>query len=141
MLSLFLFCFNSNAQVLKKLGEKIKRDSEWRIRSKADQQISRGIDSVVAIPKKVKDKKKAKKEEARKAETQNAAGKTENGSSGSLQTDTRSTAAKLSEPGNDENDMEPRDGYAMLTLSANTVFNGGRITISGEKGKNKKRGR
>lgn len=132
ILSLFLFCFNSNAQVLKKLGEKIKRDSEWRIRSKADQQVGRGIDSIVAIPKKVKDKKKAKKEEARKTETQSAAGKTENGSSGPLQTDNRSTQSKLSEPGNDENDMEPRDGYAMLTLSANTVFTGGSITISGE---------
>ncbi len=132
ILSLFLFCFDSNAQVLKKLGEKIKRDSEWRIRSKADQQVGRGIDSIVAIPKKVKDKKKAKKEEARKTETQSAAGKTENGSSGPLQTDNRSTQSKLSEPGNDENDMEPRDGYAMLTLSANTVFTGGSITISGE---------
>ena len=77
-------------------------------------------------------KKKAKKEEARKTETQSAAGKTENGSSGPLQTDNRSTQSKLSEPGNDENDMEPRDGYAMLTLSANTVFTGGSITISGE---------
>lgn len=124
--------FICDAQVFKKLGEKVKRDSEWRIRSKADQQVSRGIDSIVAIPKKIKDKKKAKKDEARNEEVQKAAGKTENGITGTLQKNPGSVPVKVSESGNDENDMEPKDGYAMLSLSANTVFTGGSITISGE---------
>ncbi len=125
-LCLIFCCFKSDAQVLKKLGEKVKRDSEWRIRSKADQQVSRGIDSIVAIPKKIKDKKKAKRE------APDAAGENENGNTGSLETANRNASVKMSVSGNDENDMEPKDGYTKLELSANTVFTGGSISISGE---------
>lgn len=131
-----LFCFNSNAQIFKKLGDKIKRDSEWRIRSKVDQQISRGFDSVIAIPQKARDKKRAKKDVV-----QNAADENQNGNTGSLKTDAKNSSGKMdvkNSPGkvnaavNDENDMEPKDGYVMLKLSTNTIFAGGNISISGE---------
>jgi len=56
----FLCCSNSSAQVFKKLADKLKGDAEWRVRSKVDQQVSKGRDTVIAAPKKLKDKKKEK---------------------------------------------------------------------------------
>jgi hypothetical protein len=123
LLSCLLFCFKSEGQILKKVGDKIQRDAEWRIRYKADQQINKGIESVMAIPQKIKNKmKKNVVQDKAGNEAGNSSSKTEAGNS----------SGKMSAAAGDENDMEPRDGYAMLGLSTRTVFSGGNILISGE---------
>ncbi len=117
--------FFAQGQIFKKLGDKIKRDSEWRIRSKADQQVARGIDSVAAIPKKMIDKKKAKKEAAN--------------TNADVEKPVSDNDEQTKKPGKqdasvveDENDMEPKDGFASLTLSNDAIFVGGIIGITGE---------
>lgn len=122
---LLLVGYQSNAQVLKKLGEKIKRDSEWRIRSKADQQVGRGIDSIVALPDKIKNKKKEKKKARENPDGANPG-------DGSIKSNPGKAADKVNAAASGEDDMEPRDGFVKLKLSANSVFVGGNIVISGE---------
>ncbi len=124
-LLLVAYMNTSNAQIFKKLGDKIKRDAEWRIRSKADQQVGRGIDTLIAVPKKIKDKKKEKNNNAANADADNATG---------------SSSAKKGNrnPGNikatatDDNDMTAKDGFITLNLSANSIFTGGTVTLAGE---------
>jgi hypothetical protein len=125
-----LFFTNGNAQVLKKLGDKIKRDAEWRVRYKVDRQVDKGIDSVLAVPKKIRDKKKEKNntEETVLPQDKNT-GTTKKGGS-APPSKIRQTAAP------DPNDMTPKDGFITLSLSASTAYIGfGNIigiTISGE---------
>ena len=62
-ITLFLF-FTVNicsAQILKDLGKRIKGDAEWRVRYKTDQQVAKGLDSLVELPKKLKAKKNQEK--------------------------------------------------------------------------------
>jgi hypothetical protein len=62
-----LFCLSTNicsARILKNLGKKIQDDAEWRVRSKADHEVNKGIDSVFDAPKKIKEKKKEKQKNA-----------------------------------------------------------------------------
>jgi hypothetical protein len=121
LLLLFFLPNKTNAQLFKKLGEKIKGDAEWRIRSKADQQVSNGIDSIMALPKKVITKKKST-QKTESAENKNTAVTNKNlNASGNPNAEV-----------NDTNDMTPKDGLITLELSAPTVFAGGRITIAGE---------
>ena len=68
-LCIFLLASKADAQIFKKLGDKVKRDSEWRIRNKADQQVNKGLDSLIAIPKKASDKKKAEKDNTQQSTT------------------------------------------------------------------------
>lgn len=48
------------SQVLKKLGDKVKGEVEWRAQRKAGQKIDQGIDSLLAQPKKSSTKKGTK---------------------------------------------------------------------------------
>ena len=129
----FLLVYKSDAQIFKKLGEKLKGDAEWRIRNKADQQVSKGLDSLIEMPKKIKGKKKSKnpsgKEENNTVDTttQNQSDNN-NSSKNKNKTPTENIKTSVS----DENDMTPKDGYIKLALSANTIFAGGSILISGE---------
>lgn len=119
-LCIFLLASKADAQIFKKIGDKVKRDSEWRIRSKADQQVNKGLDSLIAIPKKTSDKKKAEKTESKTATPETP--------------DNKNTAVKNTITANkqDENDMTPKDGFLTLTLSTEEVFTGGSVLISGE---------
>lgn len=119
----FLLVNNSDAQFLKKLGENIKRDSEWRIRNKVDNKVSQGLDSVIALPKKIKDKKKQKNKPA-----ENPAAQSNNNDSSSknkIQNPPGDIKASVS----DENDMMPKDGYITLSLSDNTAYTGFGVMI------------
>ena len=117
------------AQIFKKLGDKIKRDAEWRIRSKADQQVSRGIDSVIAAPKKIADKNKAKKNNTDPATANQNTSTPSNNSNGNNK---NSPSNNLNASAEDPNDMSQKDGYVTLELSATTVFAGGSIIFNGE---------
>ncbi|HMK17348.1 MAG TPA: hypothetical protein VK492_04045 [Chitinophagaceae bacterium] len=122
LLLLFIFSITNkcNSQILKKVGDKVKRDAEWRARYKADQQVNKGIDSLIAAPKKASDKKKAEKSERKTATVES--------------TDNKNEAVKnnISADVQDENDMTPKDGFLTLTLSNEEIFTGGSILISGE---------
>ncbi len=59
------------AQILKKLGTQVKDDIEWRARRKAGQKIDQGIDSLIAAPKKIADKKASKETTINPPEQQN----------------------------------------------------------------------
>jgi hypothetical protein len=133
LLSLFSFLLlqTCQAQIFKKLGDKVKRDAEWRIRSKADQQVSRGIDTLIALPKKIRDKKKEKSNSAKEADAEIT------GSNSVTTTENKRSSGNIKAAAADENDMTPKDGFVTLNLSANSVFSGGRISTSGESAKAK----
>lgn len=116
----FLLVHKCDAQIFKKLGDKIKSDAEWRIRYKADQQVNRGLDSIIEVPKKIIEKKKAKKSNSKTATVESP--------------DNENAVVKnnISADVQDENDMTPKDGYLTLALSTKEVFTGGSVLISGE---------
>lgn len=119
LLFLLLFiCAVSHAQVLKKLGKRVKENVEWRAQRKANQKIDQGLDSLEQIPKKMGKKKK----EAEPATTDPVGQKNSARGSKSSTVD--------SETGDEE--MGTKDGHILFSLSANTVFTGGSIRVSGE---------
>lgn len=122
----FLFLINtSKAQVLKNIGKKIKEDTEWTVRNKANQQISKALDSVAAVPKKIKDKKKSKTTtpESPTIEKSKADDRSANNNS--------SVSPANLKSGTTPESMEPEDGFLTLKLSADKVFTGGSVLISG----------
>jgi hypothetical protein len=120
-----LWISKGNAQLFKQLGEQLKGDAQWRVRSKADQQIGKGLDSLGRIPKKIKDKNKSKQVNAADSLTQ----KNSNTPSGKKDPN---QPGNLNASASNENDLDPQDGYITLALSATQVFTGGVLTISGE---------
>jgi hypothetical protein len=50
----------SDAQFLKKLGGDLKGDMNWKLRSKANQKADQAIDTLIAQPKRMKEKQKEK---------------------------------------------------------------------------------
>ncbi|MGZ8538279.1 MAG: hypothetical protein ACXWV9_08460, partial [Flavisolibacter sp.] len=115
-----------HAQKLKKAADWLKRDVEWRAQRKAGQKIEQGLDSVFAAPKKIKDKKAAKENTTveEKQETKK-------------NSDAKSISSK---PSNNNINAKPKkeavletvDGHVTLKLSADKIFTGGSILISGE---------
>ena len=63
LLFLLLSFYVGDAQILKKLGEKVKEEAEYRIRRKAGQKMDEGIDKVFDLPKKIKINKKGNEPE------------------------------------------------------------------------------
>ena len=57
VLSILLFHI-SDAQIFKKIAKKAESDAEWRIKRKANQEINKGLDSLLESPKKTADNKK-----------------------------------------------------------------------------------
>lgn len=124
----FLLASKVESQIFKKLGDKIKRDAEWRIRSKADQQVSKGLDSIIEAPKKIIKKKE-------KTNNPDSLGSTQKNNA-IQKGNSNITAAATPSP--DNNDMDPQDGFITVSLSANRIFAGGSITITGTSVKAKK---
>ena len=123
VLSLILFFFlaeKGNAQFLKKLGDKITRDAEWRIRNKADNQVSKALDSLIEVPKKIIEKKKTKNSSTEADSTLNSQRNT---------SATNKTAPGKVNKSSGENDMTPKDGFISLSLSASTAYTGFGINI------------
>jgi len=122
----FLVIQTCGAQIFKKLGDKLKGDAEWRVRSKVDQQVSKGLDSVIAAPKKIKEKKKEKNSSA-----DNSAPATTPGNNSS-KNDNKNPSGNIKATATDDNDMTAKDGFVTINLSANSIFSGGTITVTGE---------
>ena len=122
----FVVMHTGTAQIFKKVGDKITRDAEWRLRYKADQQVNRGLDSILQAPKKIIDKKKAKQQATENAATAN------NNSNNSSKKENQNAPGNITTSQKDDNDLKATDGFITLQLSTNTIFTGGSILISGE---------
>ncbi|HVG15350.1 MAG TPA: hypothetical protein VM935_10325 [Chitinophagaceae bacterium] len=115
------------SQNLKKLGKWVKDDVEWRAKRRAGQAIDKGLDSLFEAPKKSRDRKATKEEEPPPGKEHN---KPDTGTS-------PANTPKL--PGNNiiataaiEEAFQTSDGHISLKLSADKIFTGGSILISGE---------
>lgn len=122
----FFLLHNCDGQVLKNLGDKIKRDAEWRVRYKVDQQVNRGLDSLIVAPKKIKSKKKENKNKLEEANSKN------NNIDDSQKDKSKPPSDNIKMSASNNTDMTPRDGQISLSLSTTSVFAGGRIAITGE---------
>lgn len=60
ILFVFIIRCGCDAQILKKLGGELKDDARWRVRVKANQKMDQALDTIVAQPKKIKEKRKIK---------------------------------------------------------------------------------
>jgi hypothetical protein len=120
----FLLIQNCEAQLLKKLTQQVKEDAEWRVRSKTDNLVNQGIDTLLELPQKTGKKKKSAKNNSKDAAASNQ--ENNKGSAKNKQ------SAGGTKPAPDNNDMTPTDGQITLVLSSASVFTGGAVTITGE---------
>jgi len=125
----FLIGYDCEGQILRKLGTQVKEDIEWRARRKAGQKIDQGLDSLIAAPKKIADKKAAQKTDTPPPDQQNKKNTTEaKQNNGTKEPPNTIKAAPVEE----EEELSTKDGYVTLQLSADKIFTGGGILISGE---------
>ena len=121
----FLLVTKGESQILKKIGNRIKDDVAWRLSNKIDNEIRKGVDSIFEMPKKNKNKKNANNSKASSEEIDKNKPDTD-------QQKNINTAANNTMAAATEKEMKPTDGFITLTLSANTIFTGGSLRISGE---------
>ncbi len=115
-----------NAQLIKKIGDRIKENAEWKAQQKMNQKIEEGLDSLTTVPKKIVDKKKAKKKE----KVENTDPKKNNSSANKK--DNPGAQGNLNASSDEETDMAPKDGFLTLRLSNNKVLTNASVLISGE---------
>ena len=118
----FLLVTKGGAQILKKIGNRIKDDAAWRLSNKIDNEIRKGIDSIFEMPKKTKGKNNAT------ASTEEI----DKNSTADNQPKNKNEAGDNTMAASTEKEMKPTDGFITLALSANTIFTGGTILINGE---------
>jgi hypothetical protein len=119
------FC---HAQIFKKLGNRVKEEVEWRAQRKAGQKIDQGLDSLLAVPGKIIKKKGSKKEPAASTGQEPQA----EGNDGKQNNKAGTKASSLKTSPAEEQQLSTKDGHITLKLSANKIFTGGSIAISGE---------
>ncbi len=118
----FLLVTKSQAQILKKILNRVKDDAAWHVSNKIDNEVRKGVDSIFEMPKKIKGKNNAK------ASTEEI----DKNSSVEKQPKNKNEAGNITVAASEEKEMKPADGFITLTLSANTIFTGGYIRISGQ---------
>src|SRR5688500_10870357 len=116
----FLVLHKSDAQLLKKIGTKVKEDIEWRAQRKAGQKIDQGLDSLIQVPKKIINKKSSK-------ETKNT-GTNEQKQDRQANEPGKSFQAAIAKNG----ELSTQDGHVTLKLSSEKIFTGSYVSISGE---------
>ena len=126
LILLHQFC---GAQFLKKLGQKAKEEVEYRAQRKAGQKIDQGLDTILAAPKKIVDKKKAKDANTNTTLPQGKQNAAADSQKNEQAGDPKNTIAVSA---NNSDDLTPKDGYITLALSADKVFTGGSISLTGE---------
>ncbi|HEX6431710.1 MAG TPA: hypothetical protein VF008_28665, partial [Niastella sp.] len=128
-LFLLLSCYVGETQILKKLGDKVKEEAEYRIRRKAGQKMDEGIDKVFDLPKKIKINKRGNEPEIDQADKETKKNKKES---------KKNQAASIN--ANDDEALTAKDGFITCNLSSNTVFTGAAIRFTGESVKYKQYG-
>ncbi len=121
----FLLVTKSEAQILKKIANRIKDDAAWRVSNKVDNEVRKGVDSLFEAPKKIKNKKKDNQNNNETTTTQNPANNTNS-------TNNTNGTDRINAEVQDGNAVSQKDGFINLELSANKVFAGGMLTITGE---------
>lgn len=112
----FFVAFNGNAQIFKKLGEKLKGDAEWRLRNKADNEVRKGLDSLFNAPKKIKEKKKEKQK--------NSADSSNNNNNNTPNNQNQKSTGNVSATASNDNDVQQKDGLITLQLSGDKAYTG-----------------
>lgn len=104
----FCLCIGNicQSQILKKVANDVKNQAEWKVRSKAAQKTDQAIDSILT-PQQKKEDKNSKKQTT---STQTASDKSE-------------TTSPAQENSN--------EGFVTLSISAEEIFKGGTIVITG----------
>lgn len=97
-----------HSQILKKVLNDAKNHAEWKVRSKAMQKMDQAMDSLLAEQK--SDGKKSKQKQASPQQSSSASSSSNNGSS------ENSTIG---------------EGFIAMNVSANSVFKGGMILVTG----------
>src|SRR5687768_885316 len=106
-----------DAQILKRIGSDIKNTAEHKARQKINQQVDKALDSIVAKPQKQKNKK------------QNSGNGTQPASHPSSTIKSTSSGPSANQETGDE--MSIGEGFVKLYVSANEVFTGGTIVLTG----------
>ena len=104
---LILAVSTGNSQILKRLANDVKNQAEWKVRSKATQKTDQAIDDLLTPERKTTEKKSRSKQTQAKQNT--------SGSSTSQQ----------------EEEGTIGEGFITLSLSANEVFKGGTVIVTG----------
>jgi hypothetical protein len=107
------------SQILRRIGNDIKNQAEWKVRSKAMEKTNQAIDSLLSPDKQEGEKKEGKKSKAKQSSSQPAA--------------TASTSSSSASSGSGEGSGESTQGEGFITmnLSSNLVFKGGQVLITG----------
>lgn len=119
---LLLACSTGEAQLLKKLGDKVKEEVEYRVRRKAGQKIDEGIDKVFELPKKIRINKKGNEPQAEDGDKQAVSNKKGKGNS----------PLPITAGDNDGEELTAKDGFVTLELSSSSIFTGSAIRFTGE---------
>jgi hypothetical protein len=98
-----------HSQILKKVLNDVKNEAEWKMRSKARQKTSEAIDSLLAVPQKKENKSSSSKQKPGKTLVITSANSTNS----------------------NEANSSIGEGFITLSLSANEVFRGGTIIVTG----------
>lgn len=113
------------SQIFKKVGTRIKNDANQHISNKIDNEIRKGVDSIYEMPKKSKDKNNATSPIA-------STGEIKSNNTTKPQQKNENAAVNNKADTSIEKEMKPTDGFITLNLSANTIFTGGYLRISGQ---------
>src|SRR5687767_11512081 len=108
-----------DAQILKRIGSDIKNTAEHKARQKINQQVDKTLDSIVAKPQKQKNKK----------ENSGSGTQTQPASHPSSTIKSTGSGPSVNQETGDE--MSIGEGFVKLYVSANEVFTGGTIVLTG----------
>jgi len=124
VLSVFML-MTTHSQILKKLGKELESDARWKVRMKANKKMDDALDTVLAQPKKVLDKK-SKNDQLPDDQQPNKS--SDKQKQNSKQTADINTSSKKDEGGS----MDVSDGYITLFSTAEEVFKNGTVVINGQ---------
>jgi hypothetical protein len=120
LLSLFVVA-SCHSQLIKRIGQRAKENAEWKLQQKVNQKVDQGFDSLTA-PKKKKGAKESTPDQPKENTT------TDPKNNNSAKPPAMSGKAAPAE----EEEMGTKEGYVTLKLSADNIFTGGSVLISGE---------
>ena len=110
--------FTTTSQILKKLGKELESDARWKVRMKANKKMDQALDTVLAQPKKIINKKD---KSAEKTSDQN-----QEQPNGGNQQQSNGINASMNSSNEDES-----QGYVTIGLSAYEIFGTGTVKITG----------
>jgi hypothetical protein len=117
----FFAVINCHGQLIKRIGQRAKENAEWKLQQKVNQKVDQGLDSLTAPRKKKNTKETEPFQPAQQKE--NTTG--DNSKNNSAKPITGKTVPE-------DEEMGTKEGFVTLKLSADKIFMGGSVLISGE---------